>query len=56
VLLDVPYVVPVDLGDVNEPDLAVLELEERPVRGDAVDGPLYDRPDLCLCDWSSFRR
>jgi len=46
VVLDVADVVAVDLGDVHEPDPAVPELEECPVGGDALDGPLHDRSDL----------
>ena len=46
VLLDGADVVSVDLGDVYEPDLAVLELQERAVRRDALDGRIDDRPDL----------
>jgi hypothetical protein len=45
-LVNVADVVAIDLGDVHEPDLAALEGEEGPVRGDALDGALYDRPDL----------
>jgi hypothetical protein len=54
VVLHVSHVVPVDLGDVDQPDLAVLELEECPVGGDALDGRLDDRPDLYVCDLNSF--
>jgi hypothetical protein len=54
VVLHIAHVVPVDLGDVDQPDLAVLELEECPVRGNALDGRLDDRPDLYVCDLSSF--
>jgi hypothetical protein len=54
VVLHVSHVVPVDLGDVDQPDLAVLELEESPVGGDALDGRLDDRPDLYVCDLNSF--
>ncbi len=46
VVLDVPDVVPIDLGDMDQAELAAFELEERPVRGDALDGPFDDRPDL----------
>jgi hypothetical protein len=49
VIVDVLDVVAIDLGDVDEPDLAALEGEEGPVRGDARDGPVDDRPDLELC-------
>jgi hypothetical protein len=30
----------------DEPYRTVVDLDERPVRGDALDGPVYDRPDL----------
>jgi hypothetical protein len=45
-LLDVPDVVAVDLRDVDQAELAIFELEERSVRGDALYGALYDRTDL----------
>lgn len=53
-ILHVANVVPVDLGDVDQADLAVLELEKRPVRGDALDDRFDDRPDLYVCDLGSF--
>jgi len=49
VLVDVLDVVPVDLGDVDEPDLPPLEGQEGPVGGDTADGPLDDRADFELC-------
>src|SRR5512132_3865961 len=55
-LVDVLDVVPVDLGDVDEPHLAALQGQEGAVRGDAADGPVDDRADLEICqDSSSFR-
>jgi len=54
VLADVPDVVPVDLGDVDEPDAAVLELEERPIGRDALNGPFDDRAYLEIRDDDSF--
>ena len=47
-VVDILDVVPVDLGDVHEPDLAALEREERPVRRDARHGPVDDRFHLEL--------
>jgi len=49
VLVDVLDVVPVDLGDMDEPDLSPFEGQEGPVRGDPADGPFDDRADLELC-------
>jgi hypothetical protein len=46
VVADVTDVVAVDLRDVDQADRAVVDLHERSVRGDALDGPLDDRPDL----------
>jgi hypothetical protein len=46
VLADVLDVVPIDLGDVDQADGPGVELNEGPVRGDALDGPFNDRPDL----------
>src|SRR5919108_35585 len=39
-------IVAVDLGDVDEADLAAFQGQERPVRRDPRDGPVDDRPDL----------
>ena len=50
VVVDVLDVVPVDLGDVDEAEPAVLELEERAVRRDAFDGAVDHRPDFDLSD------
>ena len=46
VLFDGTNVVSVDLGDVDEADLAIIELKERAVRGDAVNVAVDDRSDL----------
>jgi hypothetical protein len=46
VLVNVLDVVAVDLGDVHEPDLAVLELQEGPVGCDALYGAFDDRTDF----------
>jgi len=54
VFANVADIVPVDLGDVNQADLAVLELEERTIGRDALDGRLDDRPDLYICDRDPF--
>jgi hypothetical protein len=43
-------VVAIDLRDVDEPETSVLELEERPVGGDAGHGAVDHRADLDLCD------
>jgi hypothetical protein len=50
VVVDVLDVVPVDLGDVDEAEPTVLELEERSVRRDAFDGTVDDRPYFDLSD------
>ena len=52
VIVDVLHVVPIDLGDVNQPETSVFELEERPVGGDAGDGAVDHRADFDLCDES----
>ena len=49
-VVHVLHVVPVDLGDVDEPEASVFELEEGPVRGDAGDGAVDHRADFDLCD------
>ena len=46
VVLDTTNVVPVDLGDVHEADLAVLERQEGSVGGDSLDGGLHDGSDF----------
>jgi hypothetical protein len=38
----------------DQANLAVLELEERTVGRDALDGRLHYRPDLYVCDLDSF--
>jgi hypothetical protein len=45
-LVHVLDVVAVDLGDVDEADLAAFQGQERPVRRNPRDGPVDDRPDL----------
>jgi hypothetical protein len=50
VFSDIADIVPVDLGDVDEADPTVFELEEGSVRGDSLDGPLHDRTDFYVCD------
>src|SRR5438093_9268199 len=56
VLVDVLDVVPVDLGDVHEPDLAPFQGQEGPVRGDARHGPVDDRANLEISDLGSFQQ
>jgi hypothetical protein len=46
VLVDVLDVVPVDLGDVPEPDLAPFQGQEGSVGGDSRHGPFDDRANL----------
>jgi hypothetical protein len=53
VLADVPDVVAVDLGDVDQADSSVFKLEESSVRGDPLYGPFNDRTYLYLCDCST---
>jgi len=48
--VDVLHVVAIDLGDVDQTQPAVLELQERAVRGDAFDGAVDDGADLDLSD------
>src|SRR6185436_14182360 len=56
VLVDVLDVVPVDLGDMDQPHLATRQGQEGAVRGDAAHGPIDDRADLEICqDSSSYR-
>src|SRR6185436_19155400 len=56
VLVDVLDVVPVDLGDMDQPHLATRQGQEGGVRGDAAHGPIDDRADLEICqDSSSYR-
>jgi hypothetical protein len=50
VVPDLPDVVPIDLRDVYQADGAIVDLDERSVRGDALDGPFDDRPDLQVYD------
>ena len=46
VVLDRADVVAVDLRDVHQPDLAAFELDERSVRGGALDDALDDPADF----------
>jgi len=46
VLFDRSDVVSVDLRDVDQSDLAVVQLKECPIRGDALHGRLDDRSDF----------
>jgi hypothetical protein len=45
-VLHVSHGIPVDLGDVNQADLAILQLEECPIGRDPLHDPLHDRSDL----------
>jgi hypothetical protein len=46
VLLHRTNVVSVNLGDMDQSDLALFELDERSVGGDSLHGPVNDRADL----------
>src|SRR5207248_2002554 len=54
VIVDVFHVVAVDLGDVNEAQATVFELQERAVRGDTFNGAVDDGSHFDLCDLDPF--